>query len=682
MEVNNEDGLLSQPLGALSRLEQASAQRILQVARWAGLDENALWHSRVAFALRFASQYEASVESFELAMKFDSKNGPITAGLAITYFSQNKVDLAIDVMKQAVDLYESNVAAGMTTDDPDKDMRTYCLWDTQELANYYSIQDKPLEAIKTHESIIIDWERAAEDPMWDEITFSAIAIVTNAGESGDHETAMTMLERMVQHPKASDVHFAFVYQHFLESVRRLDRAAFETKRFSVLDRFWRQAFEVLARWGEDGQTAAVRYFWAQSILHMQPSRVEEAVGLLRNVVSDVEISFKGNTWHWLKERAEMELARIYLNRAIVAREEDRWHEVGMYANELVSLCRQDVEGDSKLSVSTRDCTLILAAWDRINGRVARAKHYTKGIMEIGIDTLSDSDPQNDLWGWIQLADCTLVAGDIERAVTINGFLAQIIAFDNSTTDAEDGEEVLNNREADTASSFIEPEANLGAERGGKDEESQAAAKEGNGVAGESFVLSKGIEYVSADKKPTVTDPSTDEAGLKNTTSEGLAKVELANDSNVVTSQDPILQDLKDIEQNVSKIEMILGEIEDESESTFYTCDGPCFEDISSKGVIWRCSYCVQEFCTGCHELISEKKAQWATCNSMHVRVPLLGSTERWPKGKLKVGADFVEFQAWLEELKVDWKLREEPIVTQKAAGDETAETNADAAKST
>ncbi len=165
------------------------------------------------------------------------------------------------------------------------------------------------------------------------------------------------------------------------------------------------------------------------MLRLKQSKETEARALLRIILADEELSTQANPWSYVQESAERELARVYFKRALEAREQDRWADVGSNAHELYNLAR--IEGDNeRISFKTTSAALVLAAWNRVNSRFDNAKRVLKLLLEQGLEMLYDSDSENDNWAISKISDALLAVGDFERTQSAHGLLGSIQAFGN------------------------------------------------------------------------------------------------------------------------------------------------------------------------------------------------------------------------------------------------------------
>lgn len=100
----------------------------------------------------------------------------------------------------------------------------------------------------------------------------------------------------------------------------------------------------------------------------------------------------------------------------------------------------------------------------------------------------------------------------------------------------------------------------------------------------------------------------------------------------------------------------------ESESSYYDCDGPCFQRILWSKTVYRCNFCLVNLCESCHDLVKEEQnTGFAVCSMTHefFEFPPI---EQYPPKKMKVGDDFVFIQDWLNELADEYGISRRRVV--------------------
>lgn len=592
-------------------LTSASEDRIFEVARWAKLEENAVWYARIGHALRLADHLDSSLAQFRKSLDMDPDNYVTHAGMARTYNEMRSCVQAIEQMEEALrramQLQQSEVDAEAQTQ-ADQDVADY----RGELASYYTSVERRDDAKKCYDDLLGAWEaQPSEGRLWETIAYSAIAYLQSLANWESWSDAATLVARMTKHPQRLAAGFCAIYRLFLYGDRLLvivARVAYYSAQFDIADKFHANAVRCLAQHGEDGETAIMRYNRAYTMLRLQPERAEVVELLHKGVLQDPEL--RDDT------QVKVELARKYMDNILTARERPLWQEVGTWAHALVSLSGNTDDPDYKdtaISAGNDPYIYTLAAWDRISGRQKHARMHVKATLTDGVDMLSDDDESNDLWAWSLLNDATLAVGDWARTETAFAMLRRLSRERDETIAAE----------ATPVDASAEAEPTTGA----------ASIKEDALEEGESTtVISEGPAHKSDTQK---TSEEVLNAGMASKKSEeGLGSTP---DSPPTPTDDP----------SPPLLEPVPGV----SYSGYYHCDGPCSKNIPDTTAFWRCSYCIADFCQACYGLIREgKNEHWRFCSATHEHVEFEGVSERWPKGMVKSEGKFVPVRKWLDEL--------------------------------
>lgn len=670
-------------------LENVSVDRILEVARWAGFEENALWYSCLGATIRDAGRPADAATYYQKAVELDSEDALILAGMALNYGKMEDTEKAIVHLKSATELFERNIAEGRSSLDPDWNLESRYYWYLQELAWYCLEVKRYDEAVHSHEATLANWEHTdPESGDWSQISMAAVNCADTFVLAERFDLAADMLQRFLEHPKRLEESFVFVYEQLLERDILL-RIAKETRRYDVLEKLYANALQTFARYGSNGSCSAVRYHRAIAIVRFHPEQHEAACKLLRWVLADPEISNMSSSWYYLREVAELALARLYFERILQAREDDQWSDVGTYAQELVNLVRGATDDDGKATFSTRNSSLILAAWDRVNGRMDRAKQCARGMLQNGFAMLSDTDPDNDSWAWVNIGDAVLAVGDTGRVRAADGFLRMLTTFGAGTAETTSASAPLPLGDAVLAENGANPQDSKMTNEG---------VGEGQAVPGaerESPALFPvlGADVEDRDSKPQIaftsksngTSPpvkrevlfqvlgveSEEEGADGNLTIDAV----LEEDEGVVRAQNP-----SGVGTEANATDTRAEPANNEETATWYICDGPCFKSIPNKDSMWRCSYvsqtpfaihiyirpltfahllqCISDLCESCHGLIKEGKTDnWAICGRLHEHFQIPGIKSRYAPGMIMVGEEEEPITKWLSDLKDEWGIK-------------------------
>jgi hypothetical protein len=285
---------------------------------------------------------------------------------------------------------------------------------------------------------------------------------------------------------------------------------------------------------------------------------------------------------------------------------------------------------------------MLAAWYHLNGLRDRAKQCVRSDVTLGIDLLSDTDPDNDTMAWYALMDSLLVIGDETRAVAAVNMLRSSL-FEDPKPSGEPSD--VPGSDGDST-----PRSHSDARAGASDEPSE----EPSGAQTDSASLSKNVDH--ADHSRTVEETSDESAS----TSKASTTPKLPGEEVPISSEEthPVMEidathesdQEPEIETSSSK------EATSDPGSRFFSCDGSCFGMIANNAPMWRCSYCITDFCEGCYELImANNMTGWNVCDSLHHHVYVPGVVEKYTKDMIKVEGEEIAVADWVQGLREEWK---------------------------
>jgi tetratricopeptide (TPR) repeat protein len=612
-------------------LNAASADRVIEVAQWADMKENAMWHARVGYTLRVAGDGPRSIEHFEKSIELDQSDGVNRAGLARTYNFLRDPTNAIKIMADAVVHLIARASAPDLTaeeqEEADGDVADHC----EDLAEYYYQAKERDQAICCYDGLLKNWEhQSPRGQVWDTTIYNVTAYLQILADWKLWNSAADLLDRMIQHPRAKTKDFLDIYRFFLYGDTTLLTVSYHSKRFDLADEFYADAVQCLAEHGNDGETAMMRYNRAFAMLRLQPSR-SEPVDLLRRTSGDSEFLDADNGFSGWLGRVKVELARKYMDNILCAREKPRWQDVGRWAHKLAALLRDTDDTDdtdAAAATSKQPFVLTLAAWDRISGRLKHARLHVKEMLTDGVDMLSDDDESNDYWAWTLLNNATLAVGDFERAATaiyMLRLLSVAMEMNVPTTSNDDHEQAVEGAQNTdtTAEVSVLPL---------RDEFHKPPIAPSNDTSVESNMPD---DFACADADSKATESA-------------------STDDDVASSLQPVIT----------------------TKSSWYSCDGPCGENIPDTSTIWRCSYCIADFCAGCHDLImNHKNEHWGFCNATHEHRDFEGVTVKWPKDMVKLEGEFVPVRRWLDELMKDYEIEKKVSAAEVVVAEEKRDTD-------
>lgn len=580
-------------------LENSSADRILQVARWAALKEDRDWNRQVARAMEVAECYPEAIELYHRAIDLDPENPALLYSLASCHWDHgaSKSDEAsgaslihagIDPAERGVKLSKGLLASNDGSKEKESIKKAH-MTGLYELGVFYRYFERHVESAEMFQEMLEDWELPSMATYDGEAIDGTIRLMGTLLSMERYKDLEELVERILKHPRWRQRAFWNIYlshadgdsTNFDNDGNNMFQFAYKNDRGHLVDRFWDRGKTLAVRYGLPGHKSLVRYHQAKVFLHLLPGRYAEGIAILHEVYRDPAIATPANELHWVKDEAEEKLARHYLDEALTARDQDRWNEVGTNANQLYLLAQLDVNDAFGLARP------ILAAWFRLNGQLARAKLCARPHIEQALNMLYDDDEENDSIAWFKLSIATLAVGDERRgkaasaigdSILVFGNVAGLVAFERSTIDSSDGTDGTNNK------------------------------------------LAVGVNFAD--------DSSTKES----------------------------------VEQHGSSDPSRIGTPEAAQPpfggKRFYKlCDGPCIDRIFLPNKYYVCSYCMAVFCESCNEMIqSGMNRKFKVCGSTHETVQML-KAEKCPPRMMQVDDQFVPIQDWLNDLADEWNIK-------------------------
>ncbi|KAK4555413.1 hypothetical protein LTR86_007710 [Recurvomyces mirabilis] len=627
MITSTEDSSNTQ-MDEADSFKSASTEEVIAVAEWANLDKNGRWYGRIAVTLRYLEHYDDSIEHSNKAIELDPEDGITHIGLAVTFAAQARYEDALREEARGIDKLVKNVADLLPSPDPGISLGSYLRDSRQDYASW-SLQINLLDqALQSYEHILKDFELVDPDgDDWNEVVSIVVAYYYTLCDKKRWHDVGRLLESLCSHPARFHEGYLMLYQ-YLTVHSWLLATGFTTKRFDTLLLFLNNAISMTARYGEDGDTAYIVYIRATVLLRLDSTRIDEGVKLLE-AVAESDDSGRG-----VKDIAERDLARHYFDRSLQAREKDQWHEVGRWASQLVQLVISELDVDGKPNFGTRDCGHILAAWDRVNGRQDRAKECIRQHITYGIDLLDDLDPENDDLAWIHLADAYLAIQHPDLAIATCTMPRQGRLPASAVTITFKGGPAAS-------------DATSGAEQGS----SQTRTDNGSGAVLKA-PLADSVRHEDTVKSTTQAESmvtTTTLAIREERTAELQANGDNATEGEAVTEA-PVSTELpaKASDETVDKDKPAAG-------YPFCSCDGCCFDSIPNDAPLWRCSYCIAEFCVSCHELIMSSKMEgWNICGSNHDHVYFPATTEKYPENTVRIDGKDLLVKDWVATLREEW----------------------------
>jgi hypothetical protein len=473
----------------------------------------------------------------------------------------------------------------------------------------------PDEAFRAYQCAIRDLTTFdTNDEGWERMVSAAASYFYDLTSNKKWADAELLLRRLNSHTHRSSEPFHLIYQYMAYNTTQLLQIGYYTKNLKTLTEFMNHALSSTARQDDDAAVANVVHTFATILFRLDNERVDEAVSMLEAVVG------QSHTYDYIKGWAERELARHFLTRILRERQDDHWQAVARYVEKLIKLVFGDDPDTTGSNTESRDCGRMLAAWYQLNGLQNRAMQCVRSDVTLGIDLLSDTDPDNDTMAWHTLMDSLLAVGDEKRAVAAVNMLRSGL--------------------------FEDPKPIGKAVDVSHADDGSAAKTDGDTMAGASNESSG--EVPEAQEENALPSTSAGHADQNRT-------VNISDAGALSSSSLPVIDDTHESAQGQESDFSKSKEAAPKPGYPFFGCDGCCFDSIANDAPMWRCSYCIADFCESCHRLIMDKNMTgWNVCDSLHRHVYVSGVTRKYSKDMIKVEDEEMTVAEWVQGLRKDW----------------------------
>jgi tetratricopeptide (TPR) repeat protein len=642
-------------------LQSASMTDILRVAESVGLQQDCRWFQRLGFTIhverdRYKGDEQSSSPAVELkdcdmqslgtltyqdaigmyrkACKIDDGDGMTRSSMAHALASQDKYEEAAREASAAVELYVSAIQNGKQPPKHECSFLSSKIAVQQAYASYCIKAGNLDEAFRAYEGATQDLETLdTTGDAWEEIVPATAYYFYGLTSNKKWTDAELLIRRLNTHAHRSSESFHLIYRYIAYSENQLLQIGYHTKNLTTLTDFMNHALSSTARHYDESAVASVVHTFANILLRLDKERVDDAVSMLEAVFCQTY------TFEYIKGWAERELARHFLTRALQEREDDHWQAVAHYAEKLLKLVFGDELDPTNSNTESRESCRMLAAWYQINGLRNRAMQCVRTDVHLGIDLLSDTDPDNDTMAWHTLMDSLLAIGDTSRAVAAVNMLRSGQFGDpkpsGKTFDAplSDGENTART-DGDTRAGAID-ETSGNSQSAQDDGASAPASLTTDGQL--RTVSTSSVEHANTKQESEI--PTTPEEGESSIDRDTRPTVDLPDENGRA----------QETQGSVASVPTL------DPGYPFFSCDGCCFDDIANDAPMWRCSYCITDFCESCHSLIMDKKMTgWNVCDSLHRHVFVPRITRKYPKDIIRVGDDDKPVAEWVQELRGDW----------------------------
>ena len=377
------------------------AHNIVESAEWAGYERNALWHRRLAIALRDNFFLDEAQRHFEIALELDSTMWRIKFGLARIASLRQEYQKAIDFATKEIEVIQAYPAK-----EPEfKDVQlSYAM---QLKGDYYS-------ELKDDENAYIFYRQASAT---NASNYKAVKkCVAYLDDRNQHQELIELIKEVFETPNRSPylVRYTAAEQDDSEYMNTITqptrRAARETGELPYLVDKIREAVD-FCRHNRLSRNAIQLEVYLADIYHHEHISSDRAIRIWEHI----RRMATGPTDYVLANaqvRSTKMLATYYSTRA----RETTGLERAQYVSSLEAMAKS--RGRLGESYNLSAASMILGQWYHLNGQSEEANACFQVHVKLALEALSDDDPDNDDEAFINLGVALLCAGDEVNASAV------------------------------------------------------------------------------------------------------------------------------------------------------------------------------------------------------------------------------------------------------------------------
>lgn len=375
-------------------------KRLRLLAEYGGFEQNAYWHRRLAKIYRDAAYINAAIKEFSISIKLDDQDHFAMWGMALCYEKRKDYLSAVE--------WDYKALAALP-----KESRSDKAYTLQRISKWKTLLEDKDGAI---DASLEAYSLSPED------IETSVAYLSALENNHKYQVIMDFAANLKKRnsPQEGENMLTFFY---VETLGRapdiIGNAARRLGRIDSVEQPMRDALAAAERRtssrGLASSELAVQCCflgWAD-FLNRYAYKMDGAIDAYETLLERLEKRTTG-PWFWtLRMMTKDGLCQLYYHKAKTA------ESAGMHFNHWVSKLEglakssnaEDVEDVSASEVSS----LMLGLWYRLHGREQEAKLCFRRQILNGIDTLTDDDPGNDIFGYMALGLTLLKAGDRKNA---------------------------------------------------------------------------------------------------------------------------------------------------------------------------------------------------------------------------------------------------------------------------
>ena len=573
-------------------------KRLRLLAEYGDFKQNAYWHRRLAKIYRDAAYINAAIKEFSISIKMNDQDYAALEGMAFCYEERKDYLSAIEWHYKAV----------ATLPEEYRVEKAEVLHQISTCKTLLGDKDGAIETSHAAHSLSpqdIDTSIAYLSALENNSQFQAIIDFAATLEAIDSvqedENTLTFLFVETWGGRAHDI--------LGNAARRLDRidSVEQPMRDALAAAERRKSSRGLA----SSELALQKCLlgWAD-FLYRYAYKMDEAIETYETAWKRLPkrtISYDSWTPRILiKDR----LSQLYYHKARAA-ESARTH-FEHWVTKLEGLARTGNANGMQDGFASEDSSLMLGLWYRLHGREQEAKLCFRTQILNGIDTLTDDDPGNDVFGYITLARTLLKAGDRENA---GAAFAVLTAPLDRLRDRRRAAQKASDEDEASEEKTIEVPLH-----------STDAATFSESLA---FSIEKS-ETKDSEEKPRDTNDNADD--------------------NAVAPEDKVDIDSEEMTTQIKPSDDLLTNF-------LWGCDGRCERRVEDWQELHFCEVCTENtcFCDECIKLVKTGALPFRKCDAGHTfyqGYPL--SKEMQDAATVRTEGKILPRTEWLEALRKEW----------------------------
>ena len=375
-------------------------KRLRLLADYGNFEHNAYWHRRLAKIYRDAAYINAAIKEFSISIRMDDQDYSALEGMAYCYEERKDYLSAIE--------WEYKALAALPEES--KIEKAGILQQVSRWKALLGDKDGAIEA--SHAACSLS-------PQDTDTTLAHIQALEVNGEFPAILDFVAKLKTLDSAREGENMLTSLFVETWGDAHDIIGHAARRLGRVDSVEQPMRDALAAAERRksspGLTSSEPAVKHcsLWWADFLNRYAYKMDEAIEVYEMALERSPKQTTGqDLWNprmWIKDS----LCQLYYHKAKAA--ERAGTHFDHWVLKLEGLAKiSDAKGVQDVSTS-ENSSLMLGLWYRLHGREQEAKLCFRTQILNGIDTLTDDDPGNDVFGYMNLALTLLKAGDRENA---------------------------------------------------------------------------------------------------------------------------------------------------------------------------------------------------------------------------------------------------------------------------